>query len=121
MALKQPEDILNCWLVNMANTGQITWQNWFKAAKIQNYQQHKMWSEVSSSDLALSAVLSGHGIALVSTALISQYVDVGTLVVPFDIKHPVSFKRCLIFDPNSAKIARIDVFRRWMELEMAEH
>ena len=105
----------------MQHSGQLTWQNWFKAAKIENYQAHKMWSEVSSSDLALSAVLSGHGVALVSTSLSLQYINVGQLVIPFDIEHPVSFKRFFIFDPNSVKKKRIDIFMRWMKQEMAIH
>lgn len=117
MALDKPVDILKCWLVNIANSGRLGWTTWFKAAKVENYQDHKMWSEVSSGDLALSAVLSGHGVAMLSEDLFSNYIDVGSLVIPFDIEHPESFKRSLVFDPNSMKLARIDAFVQWMKAE----
>jgi len=67
--------------------------------------------------MALSAVLSGHGFTLASQALFSQYVDTGQLVIPFDIKHPVSFKRYYVYDPNSAKRARLDIFIAWLKEE----
>ena len=80
-------------------------------------QKHSKWTEVSSGDMALSAVLSGHGVTLVSSAISAQYINNGQLVIPFDIKHPVSFKRYLVFNPNSAKKARLDMFINWLKEE----
>jgi LysR family glycine cleavage system transcriptional activator len=114
---KEPKDILNCWLVSLENQGAIDWLTWFKQAGVDNYQCHKKWTEVSSGDMALSAVLSGHGFTLASQALFSQYVNTGQLVIPFNIKHPVSFKRYFVFDPNSAKRSRLDVFITWLKEE----
>jgi hypothetical protein len=39
--------------------------------------------------------------------------------VPFDIPHPVTLKRFLVYDPNSAKQARLKLFIEWLEAEMA--
>lgn len=117
MKFKQPQDILKCWLVNLEHTGSIDWPTWFKQAGVENYQNHKKWTQVSSGDMALSAVLSGHGFTLASQALYSQYVDTGQLVIPFDIKHPVSFKRYYVYDPNSAKKTRLDIFLAWLKDE----
>lgn len=114
---KEPSDVLNCWLVSLEHQGPINWPAWFKKAGVENYQCHKKWTEVSSGDMALSAVLSGHGFTLASQALFSQYVNTGQLVIPFNIKHPVSFKRYFVFDPNSAKKARLDVFIAWLKEE----
>jgi len=120
MQLKEPKDILNCWLIKITKAS-IDWRDWFVEAKIKDFQKHKMWSEVSSSDLALNAVLAGHGVALTSKALFSQYLENGLLVMPFDIKHPTVCYRFLIFDPNSAKRARIKVFTDWIKQEMADY
>jgi len=114
---QEPKDILNCWLVNLENQGRINWPIWFKHAGVDNYKAHKKWTEVSTGDMALSAVLSGHGFTLASQALFSQYVSTGQLVIPFNIKHPISFKRYFVFDPNSAKKARVNVFTAWLKEE----
>ena len=119
MNFQKPQDILKCWLVSLEHEGTINWPTWFKQASIDNYQKHIKWTQVSSGDMALSAVLSGHGFTLASQALFSQYVDPGQLVIPFDIKHPVSFKRYYVYDPNSAKKARLDVFLAWLKEEAA--
>lgn len=115
---KIPKDILKCWLVNISSSGNLNWQTWFETAGVQGYQDHDKQLEVSSGDMALSAVLSGHGVTLTSDSITSQYTETGELVVPFKIKHPVSFKRYLVYDPNSAKMARIKVFMDWVKREM---
>jgi len=117
MNFKEPKDILKCWLVSLEHQGSINWPAWFKEAGICSKQDHSKWTEVSSGDMALSAVLSGHGVTLVSEAISSQYINTGQLVIPFDIKHPISFKRYLVFNPNSAKKARLDAFIDWLKEE----
>ncbi len=114
---KEPKDVLNCWLVSLENQGSIDWPAWFAKAGVKNYQNHNKWTEVSTGDMALSAVLSGHGFTLASQALFSQYISTGQLVIPFDIKHPISFKRYFVYDANSAKKARLDIFIAWLKEE----
>jgi len=118
MNFKEPKDLLKCWLVHLENQGNINWETWFDTAGVVGYKQHKKWTEVTSSDLSISAVLSGHGFTLASTAVFSQYVDTGQLVVPFDIKHPISFKRYFVYDATSAKKARLNIFITWLKDEM---
>jgi len=118
MKLKTPKDILKCWLVSISNSGRLNWQAWFEAAGVEGYEEQDKQLEVSSGDMALSAVLSGHGVTLTSDSITSQYTETGELVVPFKIKHPVSFKRYLVYDPNSAKMARIKIFMDWLKEEM---
>lgn len=117
MNFSHPEDLLKCWLINLKHQGEINWPNWFKAAGVTFTEDTMQWTEVSSGDMALSAVLSGHGLSLSSDAVFSQYVESGQLVVPFNIKHPLSFKRYLVFDKNSAKSARLAVFTDWLKEE----
>lgn len=118
MNFKEPKDLLKCWLVHLENQGDVSWETWFDTAGVVGYKQHKKMIEVTSGDLSISAVLSGHGFALASQAVFSQYVDTGQLVVPFDIKHPVSFKRYFVYDSTSARKARLHIFITWLKEEM---
>jgi len=114
---KTPKDLLQCWLVGLEGAGRVNWATWFKNAGVDEFKSHDLWTEVSTGDTALSAVLSGHGVTLASQALFAQYVATGQLVVPFPIKHPVSFNRFIVFDPNSVKWARMQVFIDWLKEE----
>ncbi|WP_444994998.1 LysR substrate-binding domain-containing protein [Aliikangiella sp. IMCC44359] len=115
---QKPEDLLKCWLVSLSHSKSFSWDIWFKTAGVTKYEPHEKQLEVSSSDMALSAILSGHGVTLCSESIVSQYVKTGELVVPFQIKHPVSFKRYLVYNPRSAKLARLKVFMAWLQEEM---
>jgi LysR family glycine cleavage system transcriptional activator len=119
MWLKSPKDLLDCTLVSLANERLVTWESWFKHAGVEGSQQASKKTEVTSSDMALSAVLSGHGVALAASAMFSQYIPTKQLVVPFKIKHPVIWKRYLVYDKFSAKQKRIQVFTQWLQTEMA--
>jgi len=120
MSFEEPKDLLKCWLVHLENQGEISWETWFDTAGVAGYKQHKKWIEVTSSDLAISAVLSGHGFTLASQAVFSQYVDTGQLVIPFDIKHPISFKRYFVYDETSARKDRLNIFIAWLKEEMVK-
>jgi LysR family glycine cleavage system transcriptional activator len=120
MNFQEPKDLLKCWLIQLVNQGSINWEAWFDAAGVSDYQEHKKWLEVKGSDLSISAVLSGHGFTLTSQAAFEQYVNNGLLTVPFKIKHPVSFKRYLVYDPSSAKQARLNIFVAWLKEEMKQ-
>jgi LysR family glycine cleavage system transcriptional activator len=119
MWLKSPKDLLDCTLVSLANERVVTWETWFEHAGVNGYQNVNKKMEVTSSDMALSAVLSGHGVTLAASAMFSQYIPTKQLVVPFKIKHPVIWKRYIAYDPNSAKRKRIQVFIDWVRAEMA--
>ena len=112
------EDLLQCWLVQLESQSELSWEAWFDNAGVGSYKQHKKWIEVTSSDLSISAVLSGHGLTLASQAVFSQYVNTGQLMVPFDIKHPISFNRYFVYDATSAKKARLGIFINWLKDEM---
>lgn len=119
MWLKSPKDLLDCTLVSLANERLVTWETWFEHAGVKGFEHVSKKTEVTSSDMALSAVLSGHGVTLAASAMFSQYIPTKQLVVPFKIKHPVIWKRYLAYDPNSAKRKRIQVFIDWVREEMA--
>jgi len=119
MWLKSPKDLLDCTLVSLANERLVTWESWFEHAGVEGYENVTKKTEVTSSDMALSAVLSGHGVTLAASAMFSQYIPTKQLVVPFKIKHPMIWKRYFAYDPNSVKRKRIKVFIDWVRTEMA--
>lgn len=119
MWLKSPKDLLDCTLVSLTNERLVTWQAWFEHAGVKDYQHSANKIEVTSSDMALSAVLSGHGLVLASSTLFAQYIPTKQLVVPFKIKHPVIWHRYLAYERTSAKRKRIQVFIDWIHAEMA--
>jgi LysR family glycine cleavage system transcriptional activator len=119
MWLQSPKDLLDCTLVSLANEQVVTWDKWFEHAGVKGFENMTKKTEVTSSDMALNAVLSGHGVTLAASAMFSQYILTKQLVVPFKIKHPVIWKRYIAYDPNSAKRKRIQVFIDWVRAEMA--
>lgn len=116
--IKEPKDLLNFPLISLANETEITWQSWFIHAGVTNYQDHTKKIEVTSSDLALSAVLAGHGVTLAASELFSQYLFNQQLVIPFDIKHPFDWQRFILYDANSSRLKRITVFTDWLKQEL---
>lgn len=118
LSFNTPQDILKTWLVSLEKPGPFGWDVWFKHAGVKNHQEHQQWTEVVSTDIALSAVLGGHGFTLAAEFLYAQYLEAGTLVIPINIKHPLTVKRYLVFDAKSAKRARLDIFMAWLKEEM---
>ena len=119
MNFQEPDDLLQAWLVSLESPGPYDWPSWFEHTGIKAYQQHQQWTHVHSTDMALNAVLNGHGFTLAARYLCTQLLESGQLLIPVKIPHPLTVKRYLIFDANSAKIARLVVFTDWLKTEMA--
>lgn len=117
-SFKEPIDLLKSWLVSLENPGNYDWASWFESVGIKEYQKHQQWTKVHSTDMALNAVLNGHGFTLAARYLCIQQLNLGQLVMPVNISHPNTVKRYLVFDADSARIARIKVFTRWLKKEM---
>ena len=114
----KPSDLLQTWLVSLENPGAYDWPSWFEHAGVKNYRDHQRWTQVHSTDMALNAVLSGHGFTLAARYLYIQQLNSGQLVMPVAIAHPNVVRRYMVYDPDSAKIARLKVFMQWLEQEM---
>jgi len=115
---ENPQDILKTWLIRLEKQGPYNWQAWFDAAGILGYEKHTQWTEVVSTDIGLSAVNSGHGFTLAAKSLYHEGLESGNLVIPIKIKHPAAVKRYLVFDENSPKKARLQLFMDWLKREM---
>jgi len=117
--IDSPADLLKFPLVGLANERLVTWQQWFEHNKLEGFSDNLFKTEVTSSDLALSAVMAGHGVALAATTMFMPYLHSRQLAVPFKLKHPVEWKRYLVYNAHSAKLERIKVFCEWVKQEMA--
>ena len=116
--LNAPQALLSNWLVTLENPGPYDWQSWFSHAGVNGYDAHSQWTKVNSTDMALNAVQSGHGVTLAVPYLCQHQLDSGELIIPFDIPHPNKVKRYLVYDPNSPRLARLNAFMSWIKGEM---
>jgi LysR family glycine cleavage system transcriptional activator len=118
MNFKAPKDLLKTWLVSLEKPGCYDWPSWFEHTNTQGYQDHQQWTQVHSTDMALNAVLNDHGFTLTARYLIIEQLKSGQLVMPVNIPHPNVVKRYFVYDENSPKIARLNVFTYWLKQEM---
>jgi LysR family glycine cleavage system transcriptional activator len=118
MDFSTPADLLKTWLVSLDKPGCYDWPSWFKHTNTQGYQAHQQWTEVHSTDMALNAVLNGHGFTLAARYLCIEQLTSGKLVMPIDIPHPNVVKRYFVYDSSAANIARLNVFTNWLKQEM---
>ncbi|MGB0945051.1 MAG: LysR substrate-binding domain-containing protein [Marinomonas sp.] len=118
LQLNTPADLLSTWLVSLEKPGSYDWQDWFEHAGVTGIENHQQWTKVDSTDMAINAVASGHGVTLAVPYLCQKQLDTGELVIPFNVSHPNSVKRYMVYDPHSAKLARLKVFIKWLKAEM---
>lgn len=116
--LIEPMDVTKCWLVESHDPGPYTWGNWFELAGIKADSKKLKWLEVATWEMAINAVMAGHGICLSSELVASEMVRRGQLVKPFNIYIEPGVEFYLMFDEDSPKRARIDTFRQWVKKEI---
>ncbi|MBQ4810012.1 LysR family transcriptional regulator [Pseudoalteromonas luteoviolacea] len=116
---QSPEALLNQKLVTLETPGPYDWPTWFQSAGVLGVNDYKQWTKVNSTDIALSAVCSGHGVTLAVPYLCQHQLDSGELSIPFDLPHPNTVKRYFVYDPTSPRVARLRVFTDWLKSEMA--
>jgi len=118
--LSAPEDVTKCWLVESIDPGPYNWQNWLDVAGIEADSKELQWLEVTTWEMAINAVMAGHGICLSSQQVASEMIARGQLVKPFDINIEPGVKFFLMYDDDSPRRARIEIFRRWMQKELEQ-
>lgn len=118
LALEQPSDLLKCRLIGLVNESKVNWRTWLTSVGVEKRISNHNLMLVTSSDLALSAVLSGHGAMLASKTMVGAYIDSGQLIVPFNLTHPDSWKTHLVYLKDSAKRERIQIFCDWVKSQM---
>lgn len=112
--LSSPDDLRECWLVDANYRSGFGWQDWLALAGVDIPADEIKWLRVSNLDVALSAVMSGHGIFLGSPTLSKQFVKAGTLVNPFPHRLEGGTRYNLLYDDTSPRIERIRTFESWL-------
>ncbi|GHB69769.1 transcriptional regulator [Psychrosphaera saromensis] len=128
--LTSPEQINQCWLVEAIDhtcsktsngfnsPNGFSWNDWFNLAGIPLNEDHHKWMEVTTWEMGINAVLSGHGIFLTSGCMAQDLIESGALVKPFNIQIEPGLKFSLLYDEESPRIARIKVFTDWLKKEL---
>jgi LysR family glycine cleavage system transcriptional activator len=119
--LTSPEKINQCWLVEAIGVGRsgFSWKDWFELAGVPVDPQCYNWMEVTTWEMGINAVLSGHGIFLTSGCMAQDLIKSGALVKPFDIQIEPGLRFSLLYDEESPRIARIRAFSEWLKGELA--
>jgi LysR family glycine cleavage system transcriptional activator len=119
--LTSPEKINQCWLVEAIGVGRsgFSWKDWFELAGVPVDPQCYNWMEVTTWEMGINAVLSGHGIFLTSGCMAQDLIESGALVKPFDIQIEPGLRFSLLYDEESPRIARIRAFSEWLKGELA--
>ncbi|MDP5129974.1 MAG: LysR substrate-binding domain-containing protein [Paraglaciecola sp.] len=119
--LSSPEKINQCWLVEAIGAGRsgFSWKDWFKLAGVPVDPSCYNWMEVTTWEMGINAVLSGHGIFLTSACMAQDLIESGALIKPFDIQIEPGLRFSLLYDEESPRMARIKVFTQWLKSELA--
>ncbi|KZN48444.1 LysR substrate-binding domain-containing protein [Pseudoalteromonas luteoviolacea] len=116
--LNDPANLLSQHIVTLTHAGPYDWPSWFNVAGVKGVEHHTLWTKVNSTDMAISAVSSGHGVTLAAPYLCQEQLDRGTLIIPYRLPHPNKVKRYFVYDTNTPRLARLQIFTDWLNNEM---
>lgn len=117
--LQQPHQIIQCLLVEGHDPGRFSWRHWFELAGLDYQAKTLRMIEVHTLEMCINAVAAGQGVCLSSYSLAGEMMRRGVLVKPFDIEITPGFAFSLLNDPDSPRLARIEVFKAWLKQELA--
>lgn len=117
MHFTQPSQLLDCWLIHF-DARSYSWSDWFAQARVSMEKSTVQWMEVSTFDMALNAVIAGHGACLATDSLANDFVSRGLLIKPFSIGLTPGVRYSLISDPSSSRTTRIQAFSDWLRREL---
>ena len=116
--LRTPSDLKHYDLIHEMGT-QIDWRMWLMAAGAEEID----WTRgpvYSHSSFVIQAVINGEGVALGRTALISDDLAAGRLVIPFDIPLKAEYAYYITYLPRALARAKVRAFRDWLLEEAAK-
>ncbi len=117
MRFTDPQQLLNCWLIHYGNDS-FHWRHWFNSQALPMQKEAIQWMEVGTFDMAISAVLAGHGVCLASDCLTQDLVKQGALVKPFDMGMLPGLQFHLYVAQESPRRERIQLFSEWLKQEI---
>ncbi len=117
MQFLEPEQLLGCWLIDF-HSASFSWDHWFCSAGVNAKREALQWMEVSTFDMAINAVVAGHGACLATESIAADFVERGLLVKPFDIGLKPGVRFSMISDPSSSRALRTNAFKSWLIKEL---
>ncbi|MGO1296124.1 MAG: LysR substrate-binding domain-containing protein [Vibrio sp.] len=114
---EHPAQLLKCWLIDF-DLASFNWQHWFQCANVNAQRDGLLWMEVSTFDMAINAVVAGHGACLATESISADFVERGLLVKPFDIGLKPGIRYSVVSDPTSSRVLRINAFKSWLQKEL---
>jgi LysR family glycine cleavage system transcriptional activator len=117
MKFDSPEQLLNCWLIDF-HSASFSWEQWFRNANVSAKREGIQWMEVSTFDMAINAVVAGHGACLATESISADFVERGLLVKPFNIGLNPGIRYSVISDPSSSRVLRVNAFKSWLQKEL---
>ncbi|MDP6389871.1 MAG: transcriptional regulator GcvA [Alphaproteobacteria bacterium] len=118
--LERPEDLANFTLLHDdGQRGQEAvpdWAMWLRAAGVAGVDAAR-GLRFDTAGAAQNAALEGVGVALGRTTLVTDDIDAGRLIYPFDLVLPSEFGYWIVYTENSIKRPKVKAFRDWLKAE----
>ncbi len=90
-----------------------SWEAWLAAAQVEGASPHR-GPRFNTPTLALDAAIGGQGVALSLLNLVNDEIEVGRLVVPFDIPTRLGIAFYLVCPETARDTPKIEAFRSWL-------
>jgi LysR family glycine cleavage system transcriptional activator len=116
-ALKKPADLKHHRLLHdeapNQRPEQPSWADWLKTAGVTGVDPNR-GLRFSHTNLALEAAMDGQGVVLTLDMLAAPDVAAGRLVIPFDIRLPLSAGYYLVARKASMERPKVALFKNWI-------
>ncbi len=89
------------------------WHAWLRAKGVRNVDASQ-GMRFTEHSMALQAAVEGEGVALGTTALVSDYISSGRLVVPFDERIVTKYGYYLVWPKRLATAPKVVAFCDWV-------
>ena len=115
--LRQPDDLRRHTLLHVGwDTRDETWPDWrmwLLAAGVEGVAVTR-GPRFSMESMAAQAAVAGHGVALVSSAIVADDLAAGQLCKPFTLSLPIDFAYYVVSTEVAAEQPKIAAFRAWI-------
>lgn len=120
--LRTPADLARHTLLHVDWKGSdASWRMWLRAAG-QDQIDPTRGQHFTQESMAVQAAIDGQGVALIGDRLITDHIENGALVCPFDqtLRTPLAFSYHLLAPENHDEKPRVRAFRDWLLHEVGQ-
>ncbi|MEO8038052.1 MAG: transcriptional regulator GcvA [Betaproteobacteria bacterium] len=118
--LRRPEDLRHHVLLRIEDPVNpalwLSWNIWFDAAKVPRVKPAGSIA-FNYFDQLMRAALAGHGVALGRLPLIREFLDEGSVIIPFDVRVVSRRSYWLLVAPASQGRSEVQRFADWLSTE----